>query len=63
MVPTYVPCIFHVTISGTGSWSLQANRETLLELRSEFRSDALFVTAIGESGIRTHDLRHAKDAF
>ena len=49
-----IPCTGHGVytpdIPCTGSWSL-VNRETLSELRSELRSDALFVTTIDFSGI------------
>jgi len=41
-------------VLGRGGCSL-VNRETVLELRSELRSDALPATTIGFSGIRTHD--------
>ena len=39
------------------------NGETLLEVRSELRSDALLATTIDFSGIRTHDSLCANPVF
>jgi len=54
--------IVNPCIRGHGACSL-VNRETLLELRNELRLDALPVTTIDCSGIRTRDSPSANRVF
>ena len=58
--PIYTPHINPST--GVGVCSL-VNRETLLELRSEIRLDAVPTTTIGFSGIRTRNSLRANLVF
>jgi len=51
-----------IPVRGRGVCSL-VNREILLQLRSELRSDALLATTIDFSGIRTHKSLHASCVF